>query len=71
MNKDPKQIAERLAKQWPKKCGCGAVYIGPHAWALLPFGYERQDAFSKQEARHCRCGSTLVIDVQIFDLDEE
>lgn len=71
MNTDQAEIKARLAGQWPKRCGCGRVYAGRHAWNLLAFAYPLDDAFALQEARHCACGSTLVILVQIHDLDQE
>jgi hypothetical protein len=53
-----------------KRCGCGARYDA-ESWKALPLGYVNRDAYATQEARHCRCGSTLVILTAIHDLGAE
>lgn len=79
--------AAKLAAQWPKVCGCGRIYekeetpwamrlvlghFGPiPKWEALPFAYPYTDAFAVQEARHCPCGSTLVVLLEILDLNQE
>lgn len=80
---DADEKARRLEAQWPKECGCGRVYFrdveqgkalspgGGYLWSSLPFAYPHKDAYATQEARHCPCGSTLVILTEIHDLKEE
>lgn len=69
MSNDPK-VAERLAREWPKKCGCGRVYTREE-WNQLPIGYEQHDVFGRHEGRHCSCGSTLQVVLEIYDLGKE
>lgn len=64
------EITMKIASQWPKKCGCGRTYE-VESWNDLPFAYNYTDAFATQEARHCLCGSTLAVNVEIHDLSEE
>lgn len=70
--------AAKIASQWPKKCGCGRVYDrrvnradGVLLWRDLPFAYNYTDAYATQEARHCACGSTIVVNIAIHDLTME
>lgn len=85
MNRDPYQIAARFAAQWPKRCACGRVYeasrmpsAGAQNWSDLPLATGQKftqgctsDAFSTMEWRHCGCGSTITVHIEIHDLDAE
>lgn len=79
MEGEAQEKAKRLAAQWPKRCGCGLRYDrraaeqakGVLSWQALPFGYDYRDEYATQEARHCSCGSTLVILTEIHDLAAE
>lgn len=74
--------ARRIAEQWPKKCGCGREY-GEHPsmtgnavepvlyWGALQAAYEQVDAYARFDARHCACGSTLMVITEILNLAEE
>lgn len=62
---------KRLAKQWPKKCGCGQTYTTPAEWTALPHAYHQTDTFATIEYRHCECGSTLGIILVIHDVTAE
>jgi hypothetical protein len=62
--------AATLLSQWPKKCGCGRSYT-PQEWLALEQRYVNRDEYSTQDARDCICKSTLVVDVEIHDLDAE
>lgn len=80
---DAEKKAAKLAAQWPKICGCGRSYSptdhGPASnavlnlapWSSLEFAYARADDFARAEARHCVCGSTLEIMIEILDLEAE
>lgn len=62
----------RLKQQWPKQCRCcKTIYDSVGEWGRLVFAYTYTDAFATQEARHCACGSTLVIYTEIHNLAEE
>lgn len=83
LTEDEDAKSKKLATQWPKRCGCGRVYdrrrnfrntptkATPTVWGELPFAYNYTDAFATQEARHCLCGSTIVVNVAIHDLSKE
>lgn len=62
---------QRITGQFPKKCGCGAVYPDRKAWKKLEFHTAFTDAYADQEWRHCVCGSTLAILTKIHDLAAE
>ncbi len=70
-------ISERLAAEFPKRCGCGREYCGPTSselplsWDMLPLAYHYTDDFATQEARHCVCLSTITVLIAIHDLGAE
>jgi aerobic-type carbon monoxide dehydrogenase small subunit (CoxS/CutS family) len=73
-----RQTTDRLQGQWPKRHTHAAGYFAPGTvqitraqWKRLPFAYRHTDAFCTMEARHCRCGSTLVVLTAIHDPTEE
>lgn len=73
--------ATKLSAEWPKRCGCGKIYVknlesyipsmNAELWSKLEFAYTREDEFGVFEARHCSCNSTLEVLVKIIDLDKE
>lgn len=65
------QKAQKLLSQWPKVCKCCGTAYNPASWAIRPLGFTMRDTFATQEARHCTCGSTLVVLREIHDLAEE
>lgn len=68
---------ERLAREWPKLHHCTPLGEPPARWESLrefrrlPEAYEHTDAFGRVEYRHCECGSTIGVLVEIFDLSQE
>lgn len=61
----------KLSSQWPKRCNCCQATYLPGAWDRLPFAYKYTDEFATQEARHCACKTTLVVNTEIHDLSAE
>lgn len=62
---------KRVAGEFPKRCGCcSAIYL-PATWGALTFAYELTDVFGVHEARHCPCGTTLMVVLKVLDLSAE
>lgn len=61
-----------VAAQWPKKCGCGRLYVNmAHFRNFTQFHTFYKDEFGEQEWRHCDCGSTLAVVTKVLDLSKE
>jgi hypothetical protein len=52
---------------WPKNCRCGAVW-SRESWSRLPFLARWEiEGGPTHELRHCRCHTTLAVDVALLD----
>jgi hypothetical protein len=61
-----------VARQWPKKCGCGRTYLNLDHYRLhTTYHCIYKDEFAEQEWRHCACGSTLAVATKVLDLSKE
>lgn len=56
---------------FPKDCACGRTYL-KEMWRELPFAYLQENVrpsgvryYDDLEARHCTCGSTIAVKVEI------
>jgi hypothetical protein len=52
------------ASTWPKRCGCGAVWVAT-AWHRLENVGIWDDGVDAIELRHCVCGSTISMRVAV------
>jgi hypothetical protein len=63
-------IQTRLEAQFPKRCRtCGVVHSRA-GWSALPLHSFQTDDVVKLEQRDCPCGSTLVVEVEVYNLAE-
>jgi hypothetical protein len=78
MNTEDRKAA-RVAQEFPKRCGCcPRVRADVGEWSHLALAANVRapdgrftDVFATFEMRNCDCGTTLVIVVEVHDLDAE